>query len=199
MRELKTARRVVAVHYRLGGTTETAHRYSVIDEDLSPFSELFSYHGSSETDEEHLTLRRNRHMGPAMGPGTYQSALDSGIHIGAIASTDGWSLMPARYGDGLMACLAGELSRDGLWEAFKARRVYGVTGDRIGLDFRLNGHPMGSRVTAAGKRRIAVNVIGSDAIDRIEILKNGRVIATHCHQGAWSQPRPGRRRGARER
>ena len=90
-----------------------------------------------------------------------------------------------------MACLAKELTRESLWEAFTSRRVYGVTGDRIKLDFTVNDAPMGSTVRVDGKRRIRVAVECSDALDRIEILRNGQVIATHCHQGTWSLPQPG--------
>ena len=44
---------------------------------------------------------------------------------------------------------------------------------------------MGSRLGQAARREISVRVRGADAIDRIELLRNGRVIATHCHQGTW--------------
>jgi hypothetical protein len=101
--------------------------------------------------------------------------------------------MPGHYGNGRMACLAQDLSRDSLWGAFKQRRVYGVTGDRIEIDFRLNEAVMGSIIQVKGKRVITVKVVGSDALDRIEILKNGRVLETHCHQGRWDLPDPGKR------
>jgi hypothetical protein len=163
--------------------------WSVIDESLSPFSEIYSVHGCSETDEELIGLRQNNHMGPGVGGGTWQDALDRGLHLGAICSTDMWGGMPGRFGDGRMACLAEELTHDSLWEAFRARRVYGVTGDRILLEFTVNGHPMGSIIACDGPRRISVRVSGSDALDRIELLRNGRVIATHCHQGTWRMPK----------
>jgi hypothetical protein len=54
---------------------------------------------------------------------------------------------------------------------------------------------MGSILHPTPRREIQVRVRGSDAIDRIELLRNGQVIATHCHQGTWSQPAPGK--GAR--
>ena len=102
----------------------------------------------------------NPHMGPGAGGSTYQSALDAGLHLGAVCSTDNWTNMPGHWGQGLMACLAEELTRDSLWEAFRRRRVYGVTGDRIELDFTCNGAPMGSiaarwRPNAAGGRGAA--------------------------------------------
>ncbi len=167
--------------------------WSVFDEHLSPFCEVCSVHGCSETDEEWIGLRHNRHMGPGFGGGTYQAALDRGYHLGAICSTDNWGAMPGHYGRGTMACLARELTRESLWEAFEARRVYGVTGDRIRLDFRVNDALMGEIAEAKGAREISAEVEGCDAIDRIELLRNGRVLATHCHQGTWDLPRPGQR------
>ena len=176
--------------YKVG---RRAPDWGLVDEAISPFAEIYSVHGCSETDEEWIGLRKNSHMGPGCGGGTYQDALDRGLHIGCICSTDNWGNMPGHYGRGLMACLASELTRDSLWEAFLARRVYGVTGDRIELCFTVNDAPMGSIIDDVGKRAIQVKVRGSDALDRIEILRNGRVIATHCHQGTWNPPREGQR------
>ncbi len=167
--------------------------WSVCDEQISPFMEVFSVHGSSETDEEWLGLRHNSHMGPGTAGGTYQDALDRGLHLGVMCSSDNWGNMPGHYGQGLMACIAQELTRDSLWEAFLARRVYGVTGDRIQLEFTVNGAPMGSVIRASRQQEIRVKVRGSDALDRIEVLRGSRVIATHCHQGTWDLPRPGQR------
>jgi hypothetical protein len=170
---------------------QRAPDWSACDDRLSPFAEVFSIHGCSETDEEWIGLRHNSHMGPGVGGGTYQEALDNGLRVGAICSTDNWTNMPGHWGQGLMACLARELTRDSLWEAFLARRVYGVTGDRIGLDFRCNGAGMGSAIDHSPRREIHVTVRGCDEIDRIELLRNGRAIATHCHQGTWKRPQAG--------
>jgi hypothetical protein len=165
--------------------------WSLCDEQISPFVELFSIHGSSEADEEWIGLRQNSHLGPGTAGGTYQDGLNRGLHLGAICSTDNWGNMPGHYGHGLMACLARELTRESLWEAFLARRVYGVTGDRIELEFTVNGAPMGGIIQPSHRQEIRVKVRGSDALDRIEVLRNGQVIATHCHQGTWRLPRPG--------
>ncbi len=167
---------------------QRAPRWSACDDTISPFAEIYSIHGCSETDEEWVGLRHNSHMGPGVGGGTYQEALDRGLHLGAICSTDNWTNMPGHWGQGLMACLARDLTRASLWEAFRARRVYGVTGDRMRLTFTCNDAPMGSILPYAAARRIEVQVRGSDAIDRIELLREGRVIATHCHQGTWQVP-----------
>ncbi|MCK5804637.1 MAG: DUF3604 domain-containing protein [Lentisphaeria bacterium] len=162
--------------------------WSVHDDRLSPFVEVYSVHGGSETDEECCGLRINSKLGPSVTGGSYQDALDRGCHVGAIASTDGTGIFPGRYNWGLMGCLASELTREAIWEAFCQRRVYGVTGDRIQLSFHVNGAIMGSRTTVPGAREIQVSVRGLDALDRVEVLRNGRVIHTHCHQGVWQLP-----------
>ncbi len=187
-------RQAIAIPHHTGyHVGQRAPRWQACDDTISPFAELFSIHGCSETDEEWIGLRHNSHMGPGTGGGTYQEALDRGLHLGAICSTDNWTNMPGHWGQGLMACLAKELTRESLWEAFLARRVYGVTGDRIQLEFACNGAPMGSILSHAPRREIEVQVRGSAAIDRIELLRNGRVVATHCHQGTWDLPGDGER------
>ena len=197
LRELYDALRgqdaVVIPHhtaYQLGARGKD---WSVQDETLSPFVEVYSVHGCSETDEEWVGLRINTKMGPGHAGGTYQDALDRGLHVGAMCSTDGTGLFPGHYNWGLMACLAPELTRDALWDAFMQRRVYGVTGDRIQLAFHVNDAVMGSCISTDGPREISVSVTGSDALDRVEVLRNGRVVHTYCHQGTWRVPELGER------
>ncbi len=167
--------------------------WSVHDERLSPFSEVYSVHGCSETDEGWVGMWHNHHMGPPVYEGTYSAALRRGLHVGAICSGDsfGYESLSGTYGQGLMGVYASELTRQALWDAFRARRVYGVTGDRIALEFSVGGVAMGACATLSGAREIRVGVRGLDAIDRIEILRDERVIHTHCHQGTWEPPRAG--------
>jgi hypothetical protein len=168
-----------------------APRWDQCDTELSPFAEVFSVHGCSETDDGDPGMYGNPHMGPGTTGGTYQAALKQGLRLGAICSTDNWTNMPGHWGHGLMGCLAPDLSRESLWEAFRARRVYGVTGDRIDLRFWCNEAPMGSVIGRSPKRRLAVAVRGCDAIDRIEILRNEEVIHAYSHQGTWHVPECG--------
>ncbi len=202
LRELRSqGREVIAIPHHTGYRPgRRAPDWSKLDDALSPFAEVYSIHGCSETDEEWIGLRTNSHMGPGQGGSTYQDALNIGLHLGAVCSTDNWGSLPGHHGRGLMACLAPELTRESLWEALTARRVYGVTGDRIRVDFRVNGAPMGSILEAGGgvspggdSRTVEVRVVGLDALDRIELLRGDRVIATHCHQGTWDPPSAGRR------
>jgi hypothetical protein len=69
-----------------------------------------------------------------------------------------------------------------------------VTGDRIKVDFRVGGHFMGEVFRSKGPVTVRAEVVGTQAIDRIELIKNNRVAATHCHNGTWEAPRRGKAR-----
>jgi len=152
------------------------------DEDLSPFAEIFSQHGSSESDEGPIGLRSNRHMGPEVSGGTIEEGLERGYRLGIICSTDNHEGFVGYYGHGLMGSWASSLTRQGLWESFRNRRVYGVSGDRIRLWLSAAGAPMGSRVDNKGPLEISVMVRGCDALDRIELLRNNALIAGYFHR-----------------
>jgi len=93
-----------------------------------------------------------------------------------VASTDDHLGYPGAYGEGLVAAYADALTRESILQALKARRTYGVSADRIELDFRLNGHWMGEAIPATFARKINVKVKGKDVIDRVEVLRNNEVI-----------------------
>ena len=165
--------------------------WDVHDEALSPFAEIFSHHGCSETDEENKPLRRNWNMGPGVSGGTISDGLARGLRLGIIASNDAHGGFGGIHGDGVMACYAPALTRKDLWEAFKARHVYGVTGDRIALEFHINDAMMGDELRATGAIDIRARVTGSYAVDRIELLRDERVVRAYNHQGTWAAPRDG--------
>jgi hypothetical protein len=79
-------------------------------------------------------------------------------------------------------------------EAIKARRTYAVSADRIELDFRLNGHWMGETLPSVSFRNIFVKVKGQDVIDRVEVLRNNKVIYRNhpvdedTSRSSWDKP-----------
>jgi len=143
----------------------------------APLVEIFSGHGSSETDVGPSPFLCNN-MGPDCTAGTVRRGLDLGNVFGFIGSSDCHVAFPGSYGSGLAAVYAEELTRESLWDAFQNRRTYAITGDRIGLDFKLNGSAMGSILQSDAKkpRQIAVEVDGWDCLDKVEIIKNGKVV-----------------------
>jgi hypothetical protein len=120
--------------------------------------------------------------------------LAQGHRFGVIASTDDHLGYPGGYGEGLAALFAPDLSRKSIMEALWDRRTYAVTGDRIALRFTLNGKLMGRELPYTRERAIRVSVSGWDQVDRIEVLKNNRVIHREfpvdreTSAASWSKP-----------
>ncbi len=161
------------------------------DEELSPFAEIFSCHGSSEGCNTPFSMSPNGSMSPRVSGGTIQDGLARGYRLGIIASGDNSEGFPGRWGTGLMGVYAEELTREAVWEAFKERRVYAVTGDRIRLDFQAGDCLMGEVGRCEGPVDVHAAVIGTQALDRIELIRNNRVIYTYCHNGTWELPEAG--------
>ncbi|MFC5278071.1 DUF3604 domain-containing protein [Halorubrum rubrum] len=160
--------------------------WDVHDPDLSPVTEVYSSHGSSESIDSPVSMEMNRDMGPRTHGGTFQDALDRGHRIGAVASNDGPGL-PGTWGNGVAGLWATELTRDGIWEALEARRTIGTTGDRISLWWSLDGHPLGSEVREPVSRNATVDVDCPRALDRVEIVHDGDVVETYLHDDPADQ------------
>jgi hypothetical protein len=149
--------------------------WSVLDPAISPVVEIFSEHGNAESDRG--SYRYIRHsMGGRYTQNTLQWLWQQGVRVGVVASTDDHLGYPGAYGEGLVAAYAETLTRESIMEALRARRTYGVSADRIELDFRINGHWMGEAIPATSARKIHVKVKGKDVIDRVEVLRNNQVI-----------------------
>ncbi len=162
------------------------------DPRVSPVCEIFSEHGACERDRGLHPMIRHSNGGRDTAS-CIQAALRRGLRFGFAASTDDHLGYPGAYGEGLMAVFADELTRDALWRAIRERRTYAVTGDRIEIDFELNGRPMGSELPAAAAREIRFRVEGWDEISMVELIRNGRAIATFrpLAESPWD-PWPGR-------
>ncbi len=145
------------------------------DPEVSPVIEMFSEWGCAEHDRAPYPYVRHTEAG-RWTRNTIQYYLAQGHRFGVIASTDDHLGYPGGYREGLAAILAKELTREAIFDALRNRRCYAVTGDRIVLDFQINGQRMGRELPYARKRRIAVAATGWDQIDRVEVLKNNRVI-----------------------
>ncbi len=171
--------------YQVG---ERGKDWSFHDDDLSPFVEIYSSHGSSEGCDTPFTLNRNMDMGPRTSGGTVIDGLERGYRLGITASGDNHWDFAGVWGNGLMAVYAKELTRESIWDAFMNRRIYGVTGDRIKLKFSINDHMMGEVFKYEGPVEVKAEIIGCHIIDKIEIIKNGDVVYAYCHQGRWRLP-----------
>lgn len=145
-----------------------------VEGEQSPFVEICSFHGASMSSNAPRPFLRE--MGPRSIEGMTETGLDRGNKFGFIASTDNHGGYPGSFGEGKVACYAKDLTAESLWEAFKARRVYAVTGDRIIVDFNLNDAFMGTEIAHTGKRNIDLSIQAEDFIDYVDLIKNGYVI-----------------------
>ena len=74
--------------------------------------------------------------------------------------------------------LATQLTRQAVFDALKARRCYGTTGERILLDFRVDGAVMGSEIESSGPVSLAVRVNATAPVEKVEIVRNNAVFHT---------------------
>ncbi|MFC5466385.1 hypothetical protein [Lederbergia graminis] len=163
--------------------------WSTHDCKRSPFAEIYSSHGSSESGYTDIHMNRHIHMGPRTGGTSIMDGLKAGHEIGIIASGDN-HVVPATFGHGYAAVLAKNNSKEEIWDAFIKRRVYGVSHNKILLNYEINGHSMGeSFETTEDEFTHEVQVEAGDAVSRIELIKDGIVYKTYVHNGKWeNQP-----------
>jgi hypothetical protein len=176
---------------------------SDVDTDCYPIDRLYA--ANSDRDDvlitPHIGGRRAdlAYHDPALEPaieiasqwGRFEwfarEALERGMKVGFIGGSDdhsgrpGWSAPTlAHHGvrGGLTAYLAPELTREGIWDALRSRRVYGTSGPRILLDVTVNGQPMGSELTVDRAPRINMTVNGTAPLDTIELRRGLETIHT---------------------
>jgi hypothetical protein len=147
----------------------------LLDPDVSPVMEIFSEWGCAEHDRAPKTYKRHTEPG-RWTENTWQRFLEQGHRLGAIASTDDHLGYPGGYREGLAAVKATSLTREAIFDALRNRRTYAVSGDRVELDFTGNGAPMGQSLPFTRQRKFQVSVQGWDQVERIELLKNNRVV-----------------------
>lgn len=148
-----------------------------------------------------------------------REALDGGLRLGMIASSDGHDGHPGNaqgridrhqyvfhlLGSGRAAVMATELTRDAVFTALRDRRCYGTTGVPIALRFNLDGEEMGSELgafQADRKPELEIECRGTNGIDHVRIVKNGRTVVTDFAHGErdyslqWKDPEPPGETGA---
>jgi len=149
--------------------------WDCFDEACTPVVEIYSEHGNSEDDRGPFPYFTHS-MGGRETTGTARAALEAGRRFGFVGSSDDHAGFPGAYGEGLMAALVTDFTREGIFEAIRARRTYALTGDRIELDFTVEGAPMGASIEAGRQVEVAFAVHGRDELDVVEVIQDGRIV-----------------------
>lgn len=191
-------RRVLTVTHHTAGGPIGADWTIAPDPELEPLTEIASVHGSSEAPDAPTPIYR-----PIAG-NWVRDALARGHRLGFLGSSDGHDGHPglgelASPSSGLAAILAEELTRDAVYEALRARRVYATNGARIVLRVAYAGYRMGATVplvAAAGgwevkppvdplpgvpPRALVVQALAPGAIASLDVIHPGGVETTACH------------------
>ncbi len=142
--------------------------------EFAPFVEMLSMHGCSESSENTRPFLHS--MGPSDWESTIACGLERGNIFGFSGGTDHHSGHPGSFGHGRTGLWAENGTREAIWEALYARRMYALTGDKIGLKFSVNGAPMGAVIPATEKRDLSFDVSGGGAIDCVDLIKNGKLL-----------------------
>ncbi|MBI1318447.1 MAG: DUF3604 domain-containing protein [Candidatus Hydrogenedens sp.] len=128
----------------------------------------YYYAGSWESDVPYIDVANQR-----------------GWMLGALGAQDNhkrdWGLL----NDFRTGVLATELTRQGLAEAFRARRFYATEDKDLLLDFRCSGYPMGARLDGVARNfTITVTDGSGDAFQEARFFKNGQPLAMQALEGA---------------
>jgi len=178
---------VIAIPHHLA--YQLSHRgknWETHDDKFSPFVEIYSSHGSSENDTGSIDMVRHIHMGPRTGQTCVERGWQKGYRFGVIAAGDNHSC-PGVYGFGYCAVLAESNSKEDIWDAFINKRVYGVSRDKIRLDYSIDGAVMGQTIRPDKKSRLHLEIVASNALDRIEIIKDSDVVEMIPHTSTWEK------------
>ena len=174
-------------HHSAGGPVATNWDYAP-DPELEPVTEVASVHGASEAPDA-----PNRIYSPLSG-NFVRDALDRGYRLGFIGSGDshdghpGLAQLAGPSGGGLAALLTDDLSREGVYEALRARRTYATNGPRILLRAALDAYPMGAVIPARtlGERSVLyVRAIGTAPLKTIDVVRSGEVVERIPAGGIW--------------
>jgi Protein of unknown function (DUF3604) len=147
------------------------------DPDLRRNFEIYSAHGLSEAfDPSHplaveQSLFTNASTTQRRGTSA-QRAWEDGLRLSTLASSDDHRAHPGMPHQGVIAVRADSLSRTDIFDGMRTRRTYATTGARILLDFSVDGIQMGGEGQAPRPLSIRTEVVGTDIIDSVDVLRH---------------------------
>ncbi|MCC7203897.1 MAG: DUF3604 domain-containing protein [Phycisphaeraceae bacterium] len=143
--------------------------------------EIYSSHGLGERYmPEHVLAYEfnrvrgeNKYASSVNKPVYARDAWAQGRRYGVVAGSDDHMGQPGKPVKGLTAAHATRNTRQDIWNALHTRHCYATTGERMLLDFHVNGQPMGSEIHAnpGDTLRFTAEVHGTEDLAFIEIAR----------------------------
>jgi hypothetical protein len=178
---------VIPHHTGWSGTDWDAY-----DPALSRLIEVCSTHGRFEYEGNQPIGYRLDHVHPGK---FVVDGLRRGLRLGFVGGSDSHGLLwhatemegrskevPAgtrvgwkedSFRTGMTAILAPELTRAALFDALYERRCYATSGVPIRIDFRVNGHVMGSEIVVDSQPRISADIRGTAELHVVQLVRSG--------------------------
>ncbi len=101
--------------------------------------------------------------------------LNNGDKLGFVGSSDNHRAVPG-LGGALTGIFAEELSPPAIYDAYLNRRLIATQGARIYVDFRIDGHFIGSSLELDNAAEIAAYISAPSEIEYVEIVRDGQSI-----------------------
>jgi hypothetical protein len=149
--------------------------WAEFDAARSPLVEIYSNHGSSESDDAPYDYYHS--MGPRVGESLMRTGLQAGHRFGFIASTDSHDGYPGHYGHGCVGVFADRLDQASIWSALKSRRTIASTGARIRIVAQLNGTGLGGVTDRKDGAQLGIEIEGTAPIQSVDLVEGD---ATGC-------------------
>ena len=108
---------------------------------------------------------------------TIQEGLRNGLRLAFQGDSDSHRIVPGQ-GGALTGVWAEDLTREAIFEALWARRCFATNGERLLMDVRINGKPMGSEVHTTAPVTLTCNIQAPRQILSVELYRTGERIAT---------------------
>ncbi|HJT76822.1 MAG TPA: hypothetical protein VJ739_06430 [Gemmataceae bacterium] len=114
---------------------------------------------------------------------------EKGYRLGFESSSDHWSTHLS-----FSVVLAEKYDREGIMDALRKRHCYAAT-DNIILDVTSGPHLMGDEFRTGEAPSLAVHVVGTAPLARIDVLRDSEVVETvrpdgQEYRGKWTDPKP---------
>lgn len=171
--------------------------------DFERVVEIYNAWGSSEcTKKEGNPLPITAHGKNGVKEaqeGSIQEALKKNVRVGFVAGglddrgiyAELYDSEQEQYVPGLTGVIVGEQSRSAIFESIYNRSCYATTGKRIIITFDIAGTTMGGEIDTqelpglAVNRHISLSVAGTDKLQKVEIIRCGKVIETVKPDDYW--------------
>ena len=105
----------------------------------------------------------------------YFDYLSAGHRFGFTGSGDSHYRNPG-FGGAITGVWAERLDRASILDAIRARRTYATAGERILIEFAINGHVMGSSIVVSEDPLLEWRVVGQDGPYILRIHRDGRLM-----------------------